>query len=199
MNLLACQRPVVAPGGLFQRPRGQQSLRGQLQPARAEPFNEGAAQVRRLVDRDRKELNLDELEATFAEDPAVAPSSAAAADASSSGVKPAAAAPEPTPKSPFQVNSTPADKTPVSPFGPSSSSSGGSTAFGSAGGTAKRPFAEPAGLSPYMPMPQKDTAPWWTKITTTQIVIVLSFTTIISTMIGTFFFVLSTGAIRFNE
>lgn len=79
-------------------------LRRRLAP----PLPQGAAQVRRLVDRDRKELNLDELEATFAEDPAVAPSSAAAADASSSGVKPAAAAPEPTPKSPFQVNSTPA-------------------------------------------------------------------------------------------
>ncbi len=45
----------------------------------------------------------------------------------------------------------------------------------------------------------QDTAPWWTKITMTQIVITLSFTTIIATMIGTFFFVLSTGAIRFNE
>ena len=45
----------------------------------------------------------------------------------------------------------------------------------------------------------QDTAPWWTKITLTQVVIVLSFTTIIGLMISTFFFVLSTGAIHFNE
>lgn len=45
----------------------------------------------------------------------------------------------------------------------------------------------------------QDEAPWWTKVTLTQIVIVASFTTIISLMIGTFFFVLSTGAIHFNE
>jgi hypothetical protein len=45
----------------------------------------------------------------------------------------------------------------------------------------------------------QDTAPWWSKVTTTQIVIVLSFTTIIALMISTFFLVLSTGAIRFNE
>jgi hypothetical protein len=49
-----------------------------------------------------------------------------------------------------------------------------------------------------MLLPQ-DTTPWWTKITMTQIVIVASFTTIITSMIATFFFVLSTGAIRFNE
>lgn len=154
----------------------------------------------------------------------------------------------------------------MSPFGPSSSSAAaGSSPFGGSGAASKRPFAEPAGLSPNMPTPKQasrrssrsfpsshspschaccgaappalpaallphvsppcrrprvtitpprlssrtpasplapapqDTAPWWTKITLTQIVIVLSFTTIISLMVGTFFFVLSTGAIRFNE
>ena len=57
-------------------------------------------------------------------------------------------------------------------------------------------------LFPSVPLPFRilqDTTPWWTKITLTQIVIVLSFTTIITLMISTFFFVLSTGAIRFNE
>lgn len=53
--------------------------------------------------------------------------------------------------------------------------------------------------SPARPLPLQDTAPWWSKITLTQVVIVLSFTTIIGIMIGTFFFVLSTGAIRFND
>jgi hypothetical protein len=101
--------------------------------------------VRRLVDRDRKELDLDDLEATFAEDPA--PSSSAASDAASDTQEPA------TPRSPFQATSSAADKTPVSPFGPSSG--GASSPFGSAGGASKRPFVEPAGLSPNMPTPQK--------------------------------------------
>ncbi|PRW58807.1 hypothetical protein C2E21_2534 [Chlorella sorokiniana] len=172
------------------------AARRRLAPVRAEPFNEGAAQVRRLVDRDRKELNLDELEAAFGDEPAsssAAPSSAAAADAAGSS----SAAPDAPPRSPFNVNSAQADKSFVSPFGPSSS--GSSSPFGSPGGAAKRPFAEPAGLSPNMPTPKQDSTPWWTKITLTQIVIVLSFTTIIGLMISTFFFVLSTGAIHFNE
>ena len=49
-----------------------------------------------------------------------------------------------------------ADKTPVRIFGPSSgitsSSSGGSSPFGGPG--IKRPFSEPAGLSPNMPTPK---------------------------------------------
>jgi len=45
----------------------------------------------------------------------------------------------------------------------------------------------------------QDTAPWWSGITLTQVVIVLSFTTIIGLMISTFFFVLGTGAIHFND
>jgi hypothetical protein len=45
----------------------------------------------------------------------------------------------------------------------------------------------------------QDTVPWWRQVTVTQMVIVASFTTIILSMVGTFFFVLSTGAIRFNE
>jgi hypothetical protein len=45
----------------------------------------------------------------------------------------------------------------------------------------------------------QDTAPWWKSITLTQIVIAASFTTIITLMISTFFFVLGTGAIHFND
>lgn len=59
--------------------------------------------------------------------------------------------------------------------------------------------SSPAAAAALVPStPPQDTAPWWTKITLTQVVIVLSFTTIIASMIGTFFFVLGTGAIHFN-
>lgn len=183
-------------------------------PARAGNFNEGAAQVRRLVDRDRKELSLDELELTFAEEAVpsasapTAPSSAAEADGSPvAATPPVVTAPGTVPVSNFQVNSSAADKTPVSPFGPADntppapSPSRPLASFGASMGMtpSKRPFSEPAGLSPNMPTPLKDTTPWWTKVTVTQMVIVASFTTIITLMISTFFFVLSTGAIRFNE
>lgn len=62
--------------------------------------------------------------------------------------------------------------------------------------TALLPLTTPPSPIPCHP---QDAAPWWTKITLTQVVIVLSFTTIIGLMISTFFFVLSTGAIHFNE
>ena len=45
----------------------------------------------------------------------------------------------------------------------------------------------------------QDTAPWWSEITLTQVVIILSFTTIIALMIATFFVVVKVGAVRFNE
>lgn len=101
----AAQRAALPAAPLLPARRGAAAApRRRLAPVRAEPFNEGAAQVRRLVDRDRKELNLDELEAAFGEDPApsaAAPSSAAAANAAGSS----SAAPEAAPRSPFNVNS----------------------------------------------------------------------------------------------
>ena len=103
----APQRPA-RPAGAVLPPRtaAAAATRRRLAPPRAEPFNEGAAQVRRLVARDRKELDLDDLAAAFGEDPvpssAAAPANAAAADAAgSSGSAPAA-----PPRSPFQVNSS---------------------------------------------------------------------------------------------
>lgn len=119
MSSLAAQRcgfrtaaPAAAPQGVARsaapllpaRRAAAAAPRRRLAPVRAEPFNEGAAQVRRLVDRDRKELNLDDLEAAFGEDPApsaAAPSAAAADAAGSSSAASAAAA-----RSPFQVNSS---------------------------------------------------------------------------------------------
>lgn len=91
------------------------------------------------------------------------------------------------------------DKTPVSPFGPTPASSAATSPFANAAPTMRKPFGEPAGLSPDMQPDAIDTTPWWTKITLTQIVITLSFTTIIGLMIATFFFVLNVGAVRFNE
>lgn len=159
-------------------------------------FDEGAAQVRRLLDRDRKELDFDELESAFA-------------DPSSTDNEPidrTPTLPAPTGTADIAQEASPAnsgarfsaDKTPVSPFGPSSTSSA-SPFSASPPPTARKPFNEPAGLSPTMQPDVIDSAPWWTKITLTQIVIVLSFTTIISLMIATFFFVLNVGAIRINE
>jgi hypothetical protein len=65
----------------------------------------------------------------------------------------------------------------------------------------KSPFADPPKFQE--PTSRDVTAmydgPWWKRITLTQVVIVLSFTTIILLMIGTFFVVLKMGAVRFNE
>ena len=106
--------PRAAPATPLPAARRQVAAR-RLRPARAADFNEGAAQVRRLVDRDRKELSLDELEATFAEEavPGVAaptsPASAAEADgaATVAPAPPAAAAAAGVKAvSPFQVNSS---------------------------------------------------------------------------------------------
>lgn len=161
------------------------------------------SQVRRLVDRDRKELNLDELEAAFGADPSAAtPTSAAAADEQGSvdaastrrlqidssqakgarglggwhllalslagaphGQDGMAAAWRRLASEPACLRSLPcaarsAVNQPVSPFGPASAkpaprqAPAGSSPFGSGGAAAKRPFAEPAGLSPNMPMPK---------------------------------------------
>ncbi|KAL4860140.1 hypothetical protein ACK3TF_000343 [Chlorella vulgaris] len=191
-------RPVQARQGLAAAAAPNRlQQRGGFQRVRAEPdrpWNEGAAQVRRLVDRDRKELDLDELEAQFAEDPsASAQETAKPADSGTVAAAAPGEAPSPSVVA-FQVTSAAADKRPVSPFGPSSSSSGSgsSNPFGAAGSAPKRPFIEPAGLSPNMPTPLKASS---IQLYTTPCL----FTTIITSMIATFFFVLSTGAIRFNE
>jgi hypothetical protein len=147
--------------------------------ARAGNFDEGAAQVRRLLDRDRKEIDFDELEKTF---------ESKEGDGSGDGRD----AVEATPSNSGALFA--ADKTRMSPFGPSSS--GGSSPFQS---SLSKPSIEPKGLSPNMEAAPVDKTEWWKKITLTQIVIVLSFTTIISLMIATFFFVLNVGAIRLNE
>jgi len=151
-------------------------------------FDEGAAQVRRLLDRDRKELDFDQLEKTFAAE----------------GEEPTAAPDAQQLDSPSRMEATPsnsgalfaADKTPMSPFGPSTTTPANPFA-GSA--PSRKPFSEPAGLSPTMQPDAIEQVAWWRKITLTQVVIVLSFTTIISLMIATFFVVVQMGGVRFNE
>jgi len=147
----------------------------------ADSFDEGAAQVRRLLDRDRKDVDFDELEKTF--DSATDGES----KATNRGVV------EATPSNSGAMFA--ADKAKMSPFGPSPGSLGAVPFEGSS----RKPSIEPKNLSPDMKPAPIETTPWWTKITLTQVVIVLSFTTIISLMIATFFFVLNVGAIRLNE
>lgn len=64
---------------------------------------------------------------------------------------------------------------------------------------ATKPSIEPRNLSPDMQPDRIEETPWWTKITLTQVVIVLSFTTIIGLMLATFSVVWEMGAIRLNE
>ncbi|GBF98686.1 hypothetical protein Rsub_11400 [Raphidocelis subcapitata] len=222
---------VAAPSVATRGPGSYRAARG-LPVLRArsgrveEPFNEGAAQVRRLVQRDRKELmgNADILEKYKTEfgdgaDGGAAPASTSAAAA--------AAAPAAAPAAPAAVAApaAPASSSPFAPSAPSSSSS----PFGAAGGAASpfapgaaSPFAagaaaspfgaaplrpsrlasiEPKGLSPDMgpdPIiaPPKDTRSWLARITLTQVVLFLSFSTIIGIMIATFVVVVKTGAVR---
>jgi len=91
-----------------------------------------------------------------------------------------------------------AAKPAVSPFGGAAKApSGPANPFGS--GSSRQPFIEPSSMSPNMQPRPLDTEPWWKKITLVQVVITLSFTLIISLMLGTFAVVLRSGAIRFND
>jgi hypothetical protein len=90
---------------------------------------------------------------------------------------------------------------PLSPFGPSTGGLGGlSSPFSSDAGSRLSPFAEgaPPSASTRAALAEAE-GPWWKKITLTQVVLVLSFTTIILIMIATFFVVLKMGAISFND
>lgn len=137
-----------------------------------EPFNEGAAQVRRLVQRDRKELLgnatdiLDKYKTEFgdgADEGSAAPSSSSSSSAA------------PSSSSPFAPSSS------SSPFaaGAASPFAAGTSAASPFGTPAARPSRlasiEPKGLTPdmgpdpIMPAP-KDTRSWLARITLTQVV-----------------------------
>ncbi len=123
-------------------------------------------------------MDFDELESAFGSNSPASPAQETEAEASK-------------PASPAVSMST---KATMSPFGPSSAST--SLPFEP---MARKPAIEPRDLSPDMQPDRLEETPWWTKITLTQVVIVLSFTTIIGLMIATFFVVLNMGAIRLNE
>lgn len=157
----------------------------------SEPFNEGAVQVKRLVNRDRKELlgnKIDILDKYTTEfgDPddspaaAAAPVAAAPAAPASSSTGDAAASKPTTVQTRFTAGGA---ATPASPF----TSSSASSPFASSGGSAASPFGagapgarirsltEPMGLSPDMgpdPVVKQAITPGniLTRITLTQVV-----------------------------
>lgn len=145
-------------------------------------FDEGADQVRRLLDRDRKELQgLEEIGGAFnaefdegLDDKPAAKPAAASTSAPSAGATGAAK--------------------PASPFG-----APGRAAASPFGSGPRKPLFEPEGLRPDLPADAMKSDPWWKNITLTQVVIVLSFTLIIGLMLATFFVVLKSGGVRFND
>jgi hypothetical protein len=162
-----------------------------------EPFDEGAAQVARLLARDRRELLGDgETVADF-----VAASEFADTGSAAAGAPASLPLAPPIPVSPFGTGTpfAPASRTgpapPASPFGvgPSSASPFGGDAVTGRDAPGGGLFEEAA------PMAADAGRPWWEGVTTAQVVVVISFTLIISLMLGTAALVFSVGAIHFNE
>ncbi|BDA42730.1 hypothetical protein COCOBI_03-6230 [Coccomyxa sp. Obi] len=158
-------------------------------------FDEGAAQVQRLLQRDRKELTgieeigagfkteFDEGESSEKEEEAVTSTSGR-----SNGSAPTAGA-----TSAISFGKSAA----ASPFGTTKSKSAPPKPFTGAGNA--KLFNEMDNLSPYMEPDAMIDQPWWKSITLGQVLIVLSFTLIISLMIGTFAVVFKAGGVHFNE
>lgn len=150
-------------------------------------FNEGAAQVKRLLKRDRAAVpDLDKPD-SFSSD------NDAGEDLTGDVPKPSSSPKEtgPSPKvafakpaaSPFGA----ASKTPLKPASPFTPSR-------------ERPFKEFNELSPDMEMaPINEDDAWWKNITLTQVVIALTFVFSIVLMLATFFVVWKMGAIRLND
>ncbi|PNW88097.1 hypothetical protein CHLRE_01g014000v5 [Chlamydomonas reinhardtii] len=153
---------------------------------------ENAAQVRRLISRDRKEFLgnaqndiLEKYKVELGDAVEVAPKDGPTISANTPnpfGKAPAAASP---------FGAAPA----ASPFG---SSTGGAVGGGAGASPFKRDI-EPAGLRPDMspdPFVKETPVSMLKSITLTQVVLFCSFTLIILSMLATFNIVLSTGAIR---
>lgn len=149
-------------------------------------FNEGAAQVKRLLKRDRSAVpDLDKPDSFSSENDAgedltandPTPSSSVGTGPSAKVAFAKAAA------SPFGSSI----KSPLKPASP----------FGS---TTEKPFREFNELSPDMDMaPINEDDVWWKNITVTQVVIALTFVFSIVLMLATFFVVWKMGAIRLND
>ncbi|KXZ53177.1 hypothetical protein GPECTOR_7g1069 [Gonium pectorale] len=149
--------------------------------------DENAAQVRRLISRDRKEF-LGNMEGDILEKYKVELGDAPA-EASSSDKGPVIGANTPNPFG---------SASPASPFGSAPSAS----PFGNSPASGASPFKstiEPVGLRPDMspdPFVKETPVSLLKSITLTQVVLFCSFSLIILLMLGTFNVVLNTGAIR---
>mmetsp|Transcript_5131 Transcript_5131/g.11163 ORF Transcript_5131/g.11163 Transcript_5131/m.11163 type:complete len:204 (-) Transcript_5131:654-1265(-) len=180
----------VVKGGMGPRP--MPVLRSRVisnqRAGRTEPFNEGAAQVKRLISRDRKEFLgneediLDKYKTEFGDAGATSieqkPASSASANPFASG---SSAGPSSSTENPFKTST-------ASPFGAAPSST--------------KPFKssiEPRGLSPDMgpdPIVKETPLNLLQQISITQVVIFFSFTLIIGLMLSTFYVVLNAGGVR---
>jgi hypothetical protein len=174
-----------------------------------QPFDEGAAQVARLLARDKRELLGDGADvADFVA------ASEFAEDAPTTTTTPSTTTTAST--------TTAASATPVSPFGappPASPFGGIGFGTGSGAGAGSNPMAGLGSDGAPLFTEAEDfskpsasggggfggggasggPAPWYAGITLTQVVIALSFVLVILAMLATFAFVFRVGAIHFNE
>ena len=218
-------RPAVrarrgASGGRAGAPPGgwggsRWSVRGARRPGRARAEgDETSENVRRLLRRDAKGFkDLDALSQQLAANlPKDASRDAPAAEPPAAAETPAASSPfaDATPQTPSPFADGAADSASSSPFGAAGASpfadrGAGASPFGEAAGVAgssasSSPFAD-GGPDPY-DEPEDNGEPWWMffkYITTTQVVIALSFSLIILLMLATFNVVLRSGGISFND
>eukprot|EP00208_Stichococcus_sp_RCC1054_P004446 CAMPEP_0206147516 /NCGR_PEP_ID=MMETSP1473-20131121/33681_1 /ASSEMBLY_ACC=CAM_ASM_001109 /TAXON_ID=1461547 /ORGANISM="Stichococcus sp, Strain RCC1054" /LENGTH=193 /DNA_ID=CAMNT_0053544473 /DNA_START=151 /DNA_END=732 /DNA_ORIENTATION=- len=192
--MLLGSRPASCPGpALLCRPQlrhkaAHRNVAAAASDPSTRPFNEGAAQVKRLLNRDRSAVpDLDKPDAFSSETDDGMDLTDDPPTTSSSGSPAAAAA-----KAAFAKPTT-------SPFGKAKAPLGAASPFVP---TRERPFKEfnePSGLSPDMEMAPLDDEVWWKSISLTQVTIAISFILTIGLMVGTFFVVLKMGAIRLND
>jgi hypothetical protein len=98
-----------------------------------------------------------------------------------------------------QTASAPPAAKPASPFG---ASAPGASPFAAAPGAAASPFQAQgarAAAPQRAPLPPPEKGFQWPKPTLAQIIITISFITITALMLATFFVVLKSGAIHFND
>eukprot|EP00878_Enallax_costatus_P023488 GHUV01024986.1.p1 GENE.GHUV01024986.1~~GHUV01024986.1.p1 ORF type:complete len:207 (+),score=82.64 GHUV01024986.1:266-886(+) len=175
---------------------------------RVEPFNESAAQVQRLVSRDRKEFLgnkvdiLDKYTSEFGDpddDAPAAPASNGNATASSSSNGNGASSSSSSSAavaSPFATSTATAR-----PAAVQTKFTGGSTTASPFGSRRSNIIQEPKGLAPDMspdPIVKQAATPgnFLSRITLTQIVLFCTFSSMILLMLATFSVVLKSGAIR---
>ncbi|CAD7699988.1 unnamed protein product [Ostreobium quekettii] len=175
--------------GMAVRVRGEQgsSSRG--------PFDEGAAQVKRLVNRDRANFSGKGFERLLEEEFEEGAEGGKKAEdqgngASSSTREPSSATDSSKAAASFKLRSSPFSAPGLSgsnPFGPGSSSS---------------PFGMPESGTGKEDMKNESDEPWWAfvkKITLTQVVLFCTFSSMLGLMVGTFLVVYNSGAVHFNE